>query len=107
MDKDTFKKESQEKIDLLSAKIDELQKKLESATVDIRKETKIAGEKSLVELKELRSRMQVHVDELQKVAEAKWEEAMKEFDEISNEIVGKANSKINQIWEKLKRFFES
>lgn len=106
MDKATFKKEAREKIDALSEKIEELQRKLEPMTAEAMKETKIAGEKSLAELKELRTLLQNRFDEMQQVAGEKWNVAMKEFDSVSNEIIGKANVKINSLWERLKRLFE-
>ncbi len=106
MDKETFKKEAQQKLDLLAERIDELQKKLEPTASELKEEAKVVLEKSLVEVKELQAKLQVRFDEFQHVAGAKWEEAMKRFDSVSDEIIGKANVKVNQIWEKLKGFFE-
>jgi hypothetical protein len=106
MDKETFKKEAQQKLDLLAERIEELQKKLEPAASELKEEAKVVLEKSLVEVKELQAKLQVRFDELQQVAGAKWEEAMRRFDSVSDEMIGKANVKVNQIWEKLKGFFE-
>ena len=106
MDKETFRKEAQKKIDFLAEKIEELQKKLEPMANDAKNEAKIAGEKSLVELKELKAKLDVQFEKFQHVAGAKWEEAMKVFDAASEEIIGNANSKVNKIWERLKGIFE-
>jgi len=91
---------------LLAERIEELQKKLEPAASELKEEAKVVLEKSLVEVKELQAKLQVRFDELQQVAGAKWEEAMRRFDSVSDEMIGKANVKVNQIWEKLKGFFE-
>ena len=106
MDKETFRQEAREKIDFLSKKIDELQKKLDPMTSEAKKEAKIAGEKSLAELKELRVQLQAHLEEFQHAAGDKWKVAVKKFDEVSDEITDIANDKANGIWEKLKRLFE-
>ncbi|MBP1617306.1 MAG: hypothetical protein H6Q14_1133 [Bacteroidetes bacterium] len=91
---------------MLAERIEELQKKLEPAASELKEEAKVVLEKSLVEVKELQAKLQVRFDELQQVAGAKWEEAMRRFDSVSDEMIGKANVKVNQIWEKLKGFFE-
>jgi hypothetical protein len=106
MDKESFKKESQEKLDWLSRKIDELQKSLEAVASDVKDDAKVAAEKAVVELKELQDRLQLRFDEFQEVANSKWDDAMKVFDEASKEILDKATVKVNQAWEKLKGFFE-
>jgi arginyl-tRNA synthetase len=106
MNKETFKKEAQQKLDLLAGRIEELQKKLEPTASELKGEAKVAVEKSLVELKELHAKLQLRFDEFQQMAGAKWDEAMKGFDAVSDELIEKANVKVNWIWEKLKRFFE-
>ena len=106
MDKETFIKEAQKKIDFLSAKIDELQKKLEPMTADARKEAKVAAEKTLAELKVLRGKLQVVIDEAKVVAEAKWGVAKKNMEVVIDDLSQKANVKINQVWEKLKSIFD-
>lgn len=106
MDKETFKKEAQQILDSLAEGIEELQRKLEPTASELKVEAKVAMEKSLAELKDLQAKLQARMDEFQQVAGAKWGEAMKGFDAVSDEVLGKANVKVNRIWEKLKSFFE-
>lgn len=106
MDKDTLKKETQQLIDSLAKQVEELQKKLEPAASEFKEEAKVVMEKSLAELKELQAKLEERMDEFQQVAGAKWDEAMQSFDSVSDEVISKANVKINRIWEKLKGFFE-
>lgn len=105
MDKETFKKEAQKKLDLLADKIDEIQKKLDPVTNELKDEAKVALEKTLVELKQTQAKLQVQFDEFKAIAGEKWDDAVKQFDKTSNKVIDKATVQINRIWEKLMDIF--